>query len=336
MLKRIEWLDFFKGILILTVILGHAIQSVYIERGEDFLHNYIWRLIYSFHMPAFIAISGFISYRPNYYLQQLSSITIRRFRQLIIPFIIWSGIMFVVNHNVDHYYQYFIYPNKSFWFLWALFFICFIFNLVTYTSQYLNISTELLIFLVTIVLMGIRSIMPDSKILGFDYIAYYLFYYALAHFLNKYQRFLPQSPKLLLCLGLIWLFLGSFYDPIHAPILLKWAPFIPDSMLNILYRVLTATIFIFLMFGIGVKFNTNDFLPNERYFVEFGKLSLGIYVVHMVIRGWIVKILNTLMPMCSDMILILLTFFLLSVVSFAIVRALGYFNVTAKWLLGKL
>lgn len=29
------------------------------------MNNYLWNLIYSFHMPAFMAISGFLAYRPN-------------------------------------------------------------------------------------------------------------------------------------------------------------------------------------------------------------------------------------------------------------------------------
>ena len=65
MRKRIEWADAFKGILILLVVLGHSIQSVCIQRDEDFMNNYLWNLIYSFHMPAFMAMSGYLAFRPN-------------------------------------------------------------------------------------------------------------------------------------------------------------------------------------------------------------------------------------------------------------------------------
>lgn len=46
----------------LLVILGHAIQSTL---TKDCFDNYLWNLIYSFHMPAFMAVSGWLAYRPE-------------------------------------------------------------------------------------------------------------------------------------------------------------------------------------------------------------------------------------------------------------------------------
>ena len=54
--KRVKWADSLKGILILLVVLGHSIQGVYGENVDSCL---LWNVIYSFHMPAFFAISGF-------------------------------------------------------------------------------------------------------------------------------------------------------------------------------------------------------------------------------------------------------------------------------------
>lgn len=65
MTKRIEWADALKGFLILMVVLGHSIQSVCQQTDMDFLQNYFWNLIYSFHMPAFMAVSGYLSFKSN-------------------------------------------------------------------------------------------------------------------------------------------------------------------------------------------------------------------------------------------------------------------------------
>lgn len=59
---RIIWADSLKGWLILLVILGHAIQSTL---AKDCFDNHLWNLIYSFHMPAFMAVSGWFAYRRN-------------------------------------------------------------------------------------------------------------------------------------------------------------------------------------------------------------------------------------------------------------------------------
>ena len=54
--ERLLGADSLKGILILLTVLGHAIQGVYTENVES---NSLWNVIYSFHMPAFFAISGY-------------------------------------------------------------------------------------------------------------------------------------------------------------------------------------------------------------------------------------------------------------------------------------
>lgn len=60
--KRLVWVDSLKGWLITLVVLGHAIQNTLGAACES---NHLWNIIYSFHMPAFMAISGFVAYRPN-------------------------------------------------------------------------------------------------------------------------------------------------------------------------------------------------------------------------------------------------------------------------------
>ena len=63
--KRSPYLDIIKAILIILVIIGHSIQygsgSTYLEK-QLFFNNYLFKFIYSFHMPLFIMISGYLSY----------------------------------------------------------------------------------------------------------------------------------------------------------------------------------------------------------------------------------------------------------------------------------
>lgn len=58
-MKREIWIDSFKGVLILLVVLGHSMQFFL---GDKCYDNYWWNLIYSFHMPAFMAISGYLQF----------------------------------------------------------------------------------------------------------------------------------------------------------------------------------------------------------------------------------------------------------------------------------
>ena len=56
---RLQWLDVLRGFLILLVILGHVMQS-FIADVENIR---LWNIIYSFHVPAFMAISGYLMYK---------------------------------------------------------------------------------------------------------------------------------------------------------------------------------------------------------------------------------------------------------------------------------
>lgn len=60
--KRLIWADSLKGWLIFLVVLGHAIQFTLVV---DFESCHLWNLIYSFHMPAFMAVSGYLAFRPT-------------------------------------------------------------------------------------------------------------------------------------------------------------------------------------------------------------------------------------------------------------------------------
>lgn len=58
--KRTDSLDIFKGVLIFLVVLGHFLLPI--KEREYLLFNKLFFFIYSFHMPAFIFLSGYFYY----------------------------------------------------------------------------------------------------------------------------------------------------------------------------------------------------------------------------------------------------------------------------------
>ncbi len=213
--KRIAWADALKGILIMLVVLGHSIQAVMKEQGVDFTEDYLWNLIYSFHMPAFIAVSGYLAYGKSVVGGKSAWIktSFRRFRQLMIPYLIWSVALFFVNHNVEYYYEYLLYPQRSLWFLWALFFIVILFNAVESIAYKLKLRHEVAMVICWIALVGVMFVMPDAKLLGVEYVAYYFFYYLIGFYLHKNSDMLIVKNGLLIAVvGLAWFALGSIYS----------------------------------------------------------------------------------------------------------------------------
>lgn len=83
--KRIEWIDIAKGICILMMIVGHTV-----EFGST-----IRNIIFSFHMPLFIVLSGY-TYNCDRAKINFLSQTIRDIKQLGVPVIVTSALSVIL------------------------------------------------------------------------------------------------------------------------------------------------------------------------------------------------------------------------------------------------
>ena len=83
MKERLLYIDNLKGFAILLVVLGHCIQF----REPDYDSNWLFRIIYSFHMPLFFIISGYVSHQNDI---QIESLVTKRAKQLLLPYFIWG------------------------------------------------------------------------------------------------------------------------------------------------------------------------------------------------------------------------------------------------------
>ena len=58
---RNQFLDYAKGVLIFLVTLGHVIQGV-IYANAGFYEDGLFKAIYLFHMPLFMALAGYVAF----------------------------------------------------------------------------------------------------------------------------------------------------------------------------------------------------------------------------------------------------------------------------------
>ena len=254
----------------------------------------------------------------------------------MIPYLLWSVALFFINHNVEHYYEYLLHPQKSLWFLWALFFIAAVFACMERLAIKMKMKHEVVMGASWIMLLAVSAIIPDAKLLGVEYVAYYFFYYLLGYYIHKYsERLIIGSNWLLVLFGVVWFALGSIYSTQGLPKELQFIPVIPHSVLYMVYRIMTAVIAIFFLFGLG-KMILNDGKGINRYVVVFGTVSLGIYAVHMVLRFRLLEGILMIMPDLTYWPLMIVTFCLLLPLSYLVVWLLGKWSVTSVWLLGKL
>ncbi|WP_121661101.1 acyltransferase family protein [Metabacillus litoralis] len=117
MKNRVSYFDNAKFLLIFLVVFGHVIRP-FIDESPIMMT--IYKFVYTFHMPAFILISGYFAkgFKKKGYVSKIA-------KKLILPYLIFQGIysvyyFFVEKQNANVLDP--LDPHWSLWFLVSLFF----------------------------------------------------------------------------------------------------------------------------------------------------------------------------------------------------------------------
>ena len=177
--NRIEYLDNAKGILIISMVLGHV-----------FLEGPIRHFIYTFHMPAFLIIVGMLFHSRASLDKPIFSFLLSRVRTLLIPFVFFECIgVFTdivchgVSINVKGYCYNIImqqYNNGPDGFLIHLFgaeIIFLIFYKILHNNKILHASAGIMVMLLAFGVKGqtYSLIRIVGIYCGFITVGYYLF-----------------------------------------------------------------------------------------------------------------------------------------------------------------
>ncbi|MGF6312668.1 fucose 4-O-acetylase-like acetyltransferase [Bradyrhizobium sp. i1.8.4] len=120
-------LDFAKGVLIILVIVGHLIQYI-LYPAEGFWDSPWFKWIYMFHMPLFMAISGYLSCRALL-RKSLTQAIGDRAMQLLVPMLFWCVLLETAKLAVlprapdasGNILQFLNDFAGTYWFIWAAF-----------------------------------------------------------------------------------------------------------------------------------------------------------------------------------------------------------------------
>lgn len=203
-------IDSLKGLVIIFMVTGHIIQA----RDPDFWNNKLFLWIYSFHMPLFMVISGYLSYF-SFIKHKPLKIILGKIKQLIIPYFSWYLIFcyFYLRsiHNVDFigYLTYSVkYPDTGLWFLLILFYIFIIFALAFQLKKVIidlvkvrNINSDVIEILLITLFVVIIQLIPIN-IWGFGLLRVYIYYFYFGYLISKYyfrfRQFANITKELLL------------------------------------------------------------------------------------------------------------------------------------------
>ncbi|WP_281397301.1 acyltransferase family protein [Heyndrickxia vini] len=114
--KRSLYFDNAKLILIFLVVFGHVISPL---KGNDDILFTLYTVIFLFHMPAFILISGYFAkgYRKKGYL-------IKSVKKILLPYLIFQAIysfFYFISGDEKSLTIDFLQPHWTLWFLLSLF-----------------------------------------------------------------------------------------------------------------------------------------------------------------------------------------------------------------------
>ena len=153
-MQRNEYLDIIKGIGILLVVLGHSIQFGMGLGNECFWDNPLFKIIYSFHMPLFMLISGWL-YWYSYTNNGSNAVCIKRCKTLLYPIFIY-GILVNIPILLKHPEEFSIHEaffKAHLWFLWSIIIATCVSNLMFYLSSKYNIKEWIFIISICIIMM---------------------------------------------------------------------------------------------------------------------------------------------------------------------------------------
>lgn len=329
--KRIIWADAVKGILILLVVLGHCIAATIGNEAANV--DYWWCLIYSFHMPAFMAISGYFAFRSKVKKSvNVGKIIIRRFQQLMVPFFLWSIIKIGIEEgDISDFYKCILYPTNTFWFLWALFFIVVLFVFFDRLSQKLKVKQELIMGVLCLLCAAIMAILKDIRVLGIQYILYYFIFYCLGYYIHKYHVLIDKK-WLIALMMLAWFVLGSFWRPRELP---SFLPFTGNFAIIVryVYKFIVAILAVLVMFNLApIIMNGNR--KFNKMLCKLGTVSLGVYTVHLTFTNFIVQVIQHYISL--NTLVVLISFVVLVSFSYFVVFLLSKWKYTERLMLGKI
>lgn len=315
--KRNVKVDFIRGVAIILVICGHSIGLVVKKPffGVN-IGQVIHDIIYTFHMPLFFMISGYIAYT-NYHsdneTHKLSFIVIKDIVSLYIPYLFLTYLYWFerlladrllnihlktsVGISVKEFIKRLYIGDGASWFLISLLLIKLLFDTLT---RYVSNSVMLLIYSVLFWLGFLHSgIMTE-------FLGWGIFYY-IGYLINCYKLDKPGGAErivLIFCVNAI--IIGFVF----------WT----NTELNSVVKLLVGTS-VFMLFML--------YLPviSERNIISFcGRYSMVVYIIHGLTNYTCYMVFSRLVNMPS--ILLTLSIAMQLLISYIIFRLFS----NVRWL----
>lgn len=280
--------DNIKGIMIILMIFGHVIEEFGLSGSKEL----IWTIIYSFHMPVFVFVSGFFSKK--------STCADNAVQNLLIPYLIFDLVYVLLFDNSFRFFNLLL-PRYAYWYLFALFIWRILIN---------NISKVRFIGIISVLaglVVGIFNEYGDflaiSRIICF--LPFFIFGYKLSE--TDYNKI--KEKKYLISLGLVGTVITVILNVKNIMPHMMYVLAVPYSDFGIpfvksilLRAIIYAVAFMFIIAFIVA-------VPNKKNVIStIGERTITIYLFSsLLIKGFFTFLPDYLLSSISIWVQILLS-----------------------------
>lgn len=278
-------MDVLKCLAIFLVVIGHCIQRSYVAMvasTEAFYGDPFFKFIYGFHMPLFMAISGFFFYY-TIHKYAFKNVVKSRFLKIIVPIVSWHIIWMIMDgfSNQGNGYTVLTFVAgflKHYWFLWAIFYCSMIVLLVENFGERRRYLVYALIIVLSVLLPNFFNVERYAYLFPF-YLVGYLY-------CERCRNFEAKHTCLMMFMGggIFLYFIALGYYDYDDYIYTTGSCVIKDKSLSMeqlyidLFRILVGILGVVSIYGLSL---TSKLIKIPNWITKIGSKTLGIYIIHM-------------------------------------------------------
>lgn len=294
---RLEFIDYAKGLAILLVVIGHLLQYNLVGTSSKDLFD----MIYSFHMPLFMFLSGYVaSLSIDKYMSHKGEFIQKKAASLLVPFMFMGGVNMLLYKyfSIEYAVNLFRNPDNGLWFLIVLFCIQLWYLALEYVCSKLKFNKRYLIegFVGVVFIAMILALNKVNHEFSGLYTSpiFFVMFFAGSYVAKFLTAFIKSD---------IVLFLSIIGFVVLVPKFHMWQN--NSSFLSLSISLFASIIIL----RIAMALEKGDVKSDKL--LEFGKSSLVIYIFHF----YLIKILNDIKIDTSD-VSVLPLFVALGVIAF--------------------
>ncbi len=290
--KRMYNIDMIKGLLIILVIAGHFILG-------EVKYNFIRYNIYTFHMPVFIAISGFLINKEKLYSMKFWEVIKRYVPRVIIPWIV-AVLVYCTTLNMNKfqnlsieaiikvYVKAFVEPYYHLWFVMgyiSYIIITWVLLRLRFNNTFLLIATFVFSTISKLRLYDIDNHMVNkiANLIHNDFKLYNLFFFIYGMVIRDIIK-KKQISKYLIQISLLLVVLSevvNIYMYYHTVTEIK----------RIIYYTINIPLILWLFTSCQ-----KDVFPRQRILEFIGVNSMAFYLWHVLIKIYTVQMAKVYNP----------------------------------------